>query len=154
MEQRGEPLTALLAAAWRGLGRGLAATADCSTALARRSPERDRHADPGRPTTRRSSPRSAGCEGADGRWRMLPLAYRSTRRMEFLADAASLCELQLVQNGQGLTPEIARRLRAASRFAVIAKVIKNRRLCTSAPDVTRQLEGPIVVLGSIGKVAR
>jgi len=74
--------------------------------------------------------------------------------MEFLADAAGLCELQFVQNGQGLTPEIARCFLAASRFTVIAKVIKNRRLCTSAPDVTRQLEGPIVVHRSLGKVAR
>src|SRR5215813_4618384 len=47
MEQRSEPLTALLAAAWRGLGRSLAATAVCSTAPAGRSPERGRHADPG-----------------------------------------------------------------------------------------------------------
>jgi predicted protein tyrosine phosphatase len=33
MEQRSEPLTALLATAWRGLGRSLAATVGCSTAL-------------------------------------------------------------------------------------------------------------------------
>jgi hypothetical protein len=33
MEQRSEPLTALLAIAWRGLGRSLAATAGCSRAV-------------------------------------------------------------------------------------------------------------------------
>lgn len=74
--------------------------------------------------------------------------------MEFLADAAGLRDLQFVQNGEGLTPEIAGFLRAASRFTVIAKVVKDRRLSTTAPDVTRQMEGPIVVLRSLGKVAR
>ena len=74
--------------------------------------------------------------------------------MEFLADAVGLRELQFVQNGQGLTPEIARFLRAASRFTVVAKVIKNRSLCTSAPDVTSELKGPMVMLRSLGKVAR
>ena len=118
MEQRSELLTALLATAWRGLGRSLAATVG---GRRRRVP----------------SARSASCECADGRWRKLRLAYRPTRRMDFLADAAGFRELQPVQNGQGLTPEIARFLRAASRFTVIAKVIKNRSLCTSAPDVTR-----------------
>jgi len=74
--------------------------------------------------------------------------------MDFLADAAGFRELQPVQNGQGLTPEIACFFRAAGRLTVIAKVIKNRSLGTLAPDVARQLEGPIVVLRSLGKIAR
>jgi len=85
---------------------------------------------------------------------MLRLAYRPTGSVDFLANAARLRELQFVQDGESLSPEIARLVRAAASFTVIAEVIKNRRLGTSATSVTRQLEGPMVVLCSLSKVAR
>jgi hypothetical protein len=85
---------------------------------------------------------------------MLRLACTPSGRVQLLADAAGFRELEFVQNGQGLTPEIAGGFPAASSLRVIAKVIKNRRLCTSAPDVTSELKGPMVMLRSLGKVAR